>query len=136
MLPPAASRRHTATATASSGSSSSGGSAAPAPSWYPPPWPRLACTGYPRSRSRSTSRRTLRVVTPSRSASSSPLHTRRDCSSPSSRSTRLVVSDTSAACHIQRTEVVRYHPRSEEHTSELQSRENIVCRPLLEKKEQ
>src|SRR5690606_42013167 len=25
-------------------------------------------------------------------------------------------------------------PRSEEHTSELQSRENIVCRPLLEKK--
>src|SRR5690606_41704513 len=25
--------------------------------------------------------------------------------------------------------------RSEEHTSELQSRENIVCRPLLEKKE-
>src|SRR5690606_41461998 len=26
------------------------------------------------------------------------------------------------------------HPRSEEHTSELQSRENLVCRPLLEKK--
>src|SRR5690606_14075639 len=26
------------------------------------------------------------------------------------------------------------HPRSEEHTSELQSRENIVCRLLLEKK--
>src|SRR6266511_2882812 len=25
-------------------------------------------------------------------------------------------------------------PRSEEHTSELQSRENFVCRPLLEKK--
>src|SRR5690606_39573432 len=25
-------------------------------------------------------------------------------------------------------------PRSEEHTSELQSRENLVCRPLLEKK--
>src|SRR5690606_39537653 len=26
--------------------------------------------------------------------------------------------------------------RSEEHTSELQSRENLVCRPLLEKKKQ
>src|SRR5690606_39493769 len=29
---------------------------------------------------------------------------------------------------------VMEHPRSEEHTSELQSRENIVCRLLLEKK--
>src|SRR5690606_40306330 len=28
----------------------------------------------------------------------------------------------------------RRHPRSEEHTSELQSRENLVCRLLLEKK--
>src|SRR5690606_40007070 len=28
------------------------------------------------------------------------------------------------------------HPRSEEHTSELQSRENLVCRLLLEKKKQ
>src|SRR5690606_41991279 len=30
--------------------------------------------------------------------------------------------------------VGRYKNRSEEHTSELQSRENIVCRLLLEKK--
>src|SRR5207302_10432926 len=29
---------------------------------------------------------------------------------------------------------VRSFPRSEEHTSELQSRENLVCRLLLEKK--
>src|SRR5690606_41005679 len=29
---------------------------------------------------------------------------------------------------------VRGRPRSEEHTSELQSRENLVCRLLLEKK--
>src|SRR5690606_40775914 len=29
---------------------------------------------------------------------------------------------------------VTYLPRSEEHTSELQSRENLVCRLLLEKK--
>ena len=28
----------------------------------------------------------------------------------------------------------RYSPRSEEHTSELQSRTNLVCRLLLEKK--
>src|SRR5690606_41101405 len=28
----------------------------------------------------------------------------------------------------------RFSPRSEEHTSELQSRENLVCRLLLEKK--
>src|SRR5690625_6929633 len=27
------------------------------------------------------------------------------------------------------------HPRSEEHTSELQSRGHLVCRPLLEKKQ-
>src|SRR5690606_41536075 len=30
--------------------------------------------------------------------------------------------------------VQRRRPRSEEHTSELQSRENLVCRLLLEKK--
>src|SRR5690606_39452441 len=30
----------------------------------------------------------------------------------------------------------RSRPRSEEHTSELQSRENLVCRLLLEKKKQ
>src|SRR5690606_39515944 len=29
---------------------------------------------------------------------------------------------------------IRDHSRSEEHTSELQSRENLVCRLLLEKK--
>src|SRR5690606_39442916 len=30
--------------------------------------------------------------------------------------------------------LARFHGRSEEHTSELQSRENLVCRLLLEKK--
>src|SRR5690606_40804417 len=30
-------------------------------------------------------------------------------------------------------EFQHHHPRSEEHTSELQSRENLVCRLLLEK---
>src|SRR5207302_3924419 len=37
--------------------------------------------------------------------------------------------------HILREEItVPVGPRSEEHTSELQSRENLVCRLLLEKK--
>src|SRR5690606_41098222 len=39
-------------------------------------------------------------------------------------------------CRIYRTETSPGHPcgrRSEEHTSELQSRENLVCRLLLEK---
>src|SRR3712207_8806680 len=33
-----------------------------------------------------------------------------------------------------RREARRHHPRSEEHTSELQSRQYLVCRLLLEKK--
>src|SRR3712207_8898236 len=32
------------------------------------------------------------------------------------------------------TEIIRCKPRSEEHTSELQSRQYLVCRLLLEKK--
>src|SRR5690606_40653135 len=35
-------------------------------------------------------------------------------------------------CIAERT--IMIFTRSEEHTSELQSRENLVCRPLLEKK--
>src|SRR5690349_22824286 len=31
-------------------------------------------------------------------------------------------------------DLLRYHSRSEEHTSELQSRRDLVCRLLLEKK--
>src|SRR5690606_41677817 len=46
---------------------------------------------------------------------------------------------TSASRHSERNdredeEVGSRHDRSEEHTSELQSRENLVCRLLLEKK--
>src|SRR5690606_41230052 len=36
--------------------------------------------------------------------------------------------------HRQRQQARLAQPRSEEHTSELQSRENLVCRLLLEKK--
>src|SRR5215475_15183031 len=34
----------------------------------------------------------------------------------------------------ERVRTWQHYPRSEEHTSELQSRENLVCRLLLEKK--
>src|SRR5690606_41996840 len=47
------------------------------------------------------------------------------------------VSTTASSCAISSCfEVDRasHQPRSEEHTSELQSRENLVCRLLLEKK--
>src|SRR5690606_41043144 len=41
------------------------------------------------------------------------------------------------AAHIQRPDTLgAVRLRSEEHTSELQSRENLVCRLLLEKKKQ
>src|SRR5690606_27284893 len=49
--------------------------------------------------------------------------------SPWSRLSLLVVVLLSAA-----SVMVLFEPRSEEHTSELQSRENLVCRLLLEKK--
>src|SRR5690606_41199113 len=40
-----------------------------------------------------------------------------------------------SAASASRTAVrISFEPRSEEHTSELQSRENLVCRLLLEKK--
>src|SRR5207302_2772134 len=38
------------------------------------------------------------------------------------------------ALHVQQRKMAALQVRSEEHTSELQSRENLVCRPLLEKK--
>src|SRR3712207_9022352 len=37
---------------------------------------------------------------------------------------------------VGRTEPPKWSPRSEEHTSELQSRQYLVCRLLLEKKKQ
>src|SRR3712207_7910793 len=44
-----------------------------------------------------------------------------------------VVEATSVlATHL--TEIIKSHARSEEHTSELQSRQYLVCRLLLEKK--
>src|SRR5690606_40848516 len=51
---------------------------------------------------------------------------------------RCVEGTTADARHFSRAALdfrgIRVNTRSEEHTSELQSRENLVCRLLLEKK--
>src|SRR5690606_41787650 len=54
----------------------------------------------------------------------------------STRQVVVVHGDRSQRTHALRSELERFAAklRSEEHTSELQSRENIVCRLLLEKK--
>src|SRR5690606_40079973 len=70
-------------------------------------------------RSRRSSRTRLTAVDRCISSSSSDRAARRRCRPASSRPAR-------------RTS--RTRTRSEEHTSELQSRENLVCRLLLEKK--
>ena len=51
----------------------------------------------------------------------------------------VAISDTEAGleAHLPTTDILiatPFWPRSEEHTSELQSRRNLVCRLLLEKK--
>src|SRR5438034_7252790 len=42
--------------------------------------------------------------------------------------------DADLVADLQRTKVGEFHKRSEEHTSELQSHSDLVCRLLLEKK--
>src|SRR5207249_8541705 len=59
----------------------------------------------------------------------------RSQSSPSStRSPRSCCASCSASLRLHTTSSRRSHRRSEEHTSELQSRFDLVCRLLLEKK--
>src|SRR5690242_21301902 len=75
------------------------------------------------------------------SQSSSPSATSGEASAPSSASATPVTppapAGTSAAAtmsaNVEGTRLLRF-PRSEEHTSELQSHVNLVCRLLLEKK--
>src|SRR2546430_12814548 len=60
-------------------------------------------------------------------------------SPPPSRGTRRPSSSkasTAAAASGMTSQRARFLPRSEEHTSELQSQSNLVCRLLLEKKKQ
>src|SRR5690606_6917042 len=56
-----------------------------------------------------------------------------DCPSPT-RSSRNMAEPWSFPMHRSRALSSLLYCRSEEHTSELQSRENLVCRLLLEKK--
>src|SRR5690606_41469374 len=66
----------------------------------------------------------------------------RGCGSPSSRSPRSAQIDCTSPAFVSNTPApvalpsttVNGQVRSEEHTSELQSREKLVCRRLLEKK--
>src|SRR5690606_7250762 len=82
-------------------------SAVPEPRRYPPATPGDERTSYPRSRSRSTSLRTVRVVTPSRSASSGPDQEGRVGSSASRRSRRIEVSSTRPSCPTLRNRTFR-----------------------------
>src|SRR5436305_9814620 len=50
--------------------------------------------------------------------------------------TRRWAAGCSAACRCSRSTSLPTCPRSEEHTSELQSRPHLVCRLLLEKKKE
>src|SRR2546430_4170085 len=54
------------------------------------------------------------------------------------RSMHVIARSSQAACHsrltVRRVGMVAARRRSEEHTSELQSQSNLVCRLLLEKK--
>src|SRR2546427_8651205 len=63
-------------------------------------------------------------------ASSGGTPWRTNCSSEAWPSPRLTIAF--AICSLRRAGSTR--PRSEEHTSELQSQSNLVCRLLLEKK--
>src|SRR2546422_6136802 len=56
----------------------------------------------------------------------------RSSSNPRWRGGTMTTTATSTSCSPARTRAS--HPRSEEHTSELQSRLHLVCRLLLEKK--
>src|SRR5688572_22084083 len=83
---------------------------------------------------------------PTRRSSDLVLRTLRLLRSPASRASRSVVSARRVARKSRRVAATRHHAardgrdpdstRSEEHTSELQSQSNLVCRLLLEKKKQ
>src|SRR5690606_41097259 len=86
-------------------------------------WGSAGCCGSSRT-AISTSSGTWAGTGPDASASA----VRQEPARPAEKRTRLRIA---ASC---RAGADRGRPRSEEHTSELQSRENLVCRLLLEKK--
>src|SRR5690606_41578719 len=62
------------------------------------------------------------------------VHGKTGCAPINSRIHRAAPYPASAGNTTRKTNGCRGRRRSEEHTSELQSRENLVCRLLLEKK--
>src|SRR5690606_41434935 len=83
--------------------------------------PIYSCHGDASTRNSTAARRSA----PAASASGRPRCGRAPGGAPAPRRSR---NDISPSKNRKRS------PRSEEHTSELQSRENLVCRLLLEKK--
>src|SRR5215475_432593 len=67
-------------------------------------------------------------------ASSLAIHSRIAVSAPPILTARLPCIRTPRPCSSSQVQPNSKPTRSEEHTSELQSRENLVCRLLLEKK--
>src|SRR5690606_42149500 len=92
--------------------------------WYPLPFPTRRSSDLMRSSCGSYHLRTRPIW---------PGHSEASVSMPSSP---VSAAQSSAALPGIRYSRSTLHERSEEHTSELQSRENLVCRLLLEKKNQ
>src|SRR2546430_7061295 len=67
-----------------------------------------------------------------------PQHTGHDLNdsdnTSENRGTATGTTDPQLGAHVSPFEAIRLESRSEEHTSELQSQSNLVCRLLLEKK--
>src|SRR5690606_41051799 len=66
--------------------------------------------------------------------SSATPNTRTDRSDTAASASSRLACETVSSPSVRTIMLARMLERSEEHTSELQSRENIVCRLLLEKK--
>src|SRR5690606_42132725 len=81
---------------------------------------------------------TLSLQTLFRSRSRSPPSSSKEDASPTNSDAAVLMSPKLLACtrlaSARSAARARAFARSEEHTSELQSRENLVCRLLLEKK--
>src|SRR5437588_908284 len=87
--------------------------------------PTVRTSRFPRGR-----RRAAAVEAPTSAGSAPPMF------APSTRATAPVGSMTCVAANVATSSTMAMLERSEEHTSELQSHSDLVCRLLLEKKKQ
>src|SRR5690606_39700717 len=96
----------------------------------PPTSPLFPYTTLFRSEHAAPSSSMVQHTSASQTGASGPVHAQnRDSVCPTSSVNGCPSASTKTSSHKSGTDV-----RSEEHTSELQSRENLVCRLLLEKK--